>query len=132
MIYRDAFLSLGGTNLSAFLEGVDPSFGIEVQDDTTMGDTARTNEPGLETWTISARFKNPFTDNGPDETIWGLKGTVFAVIFKPNGSATSPSNPSYTGNGTWSSWAPVSGSVGDEAVGTLEIVAAGALTRAVA
>lgn len=130
MIYKNGYLSLGGTNLSAYLESVEPSFGVETGDDTVMGDTARSNEPGLETWSISARFKNPFTDNGPDETIWGLKGTTFVVIWKPNGSSTADANPSYTGTGTWTSWDPVSGSVGDVMVGTLEIVSAGAMARA--
>lgn len=132
MIYDNAFLSLGGTDLSGFLESCEPSFEVEMQDDTVMGDTARSNEPGLENWTITATFKNPFTDDGPDETIWDLKGTTFAVVFRPDSGTAAAGNPQYTGTGTWSSWNPVAGSVGDQAIGTLTLVASGAMARAVA
>ena len=132
MIYKNAFLSLGGTNLSAHLESVEPSFEVEMGDDTVMGDTGRSNEPGLENVTITARFKNPFTaTTGPDAVIWPLKGTTFTVIFRPHGASSSTSNPSYTITMTWNSWNPTGGSVGDVMIGTLSLVGApGVATRA--
>lgn len=130
MIYRNAFLSLGGTNLSAFMESCEPSFEVEMGDDTVMGDTARSNEPGLEVWTISATFKNPFASSGPDATVWPLKGTTFAVVWRPDSGSASATNPQYTGTGTVRLWNPVAGNVGDEGVATIEIVAAGAMARA--
>ena len=130
MIYKNAFLSLGGTDLSAYLEGVEPSFEVEMQDDTVMGDTARSNEPGLDVWGFSATFKNPFAASGPDATIYALKGTTFAIIWRPDSGAAAATNPQYSGTGTWPSWNPVAGAVGDEGIGSLELVAAGALTRA--
>lgn len=130
MIYRNAFLSLGGTALSSYLESCEPSFEVEMTDDTAMGDTFRSNEPGLDTWTISATMKNPFAASGPDATIWPLMGTTFAVVWRPDAGSASTSNPQYTGTGTVASWNPVAGSVGDQGIGTLEIVAAGAMARA--
>ena len=131
MIYTNAFLSLGGTDLSAFLESCEPSFEVEMTDDTVMGDTARSNEPGLENWTISATFHNMFAASGPDATIWALKGTTFAVVWRPDSGVAAATNPQYTGTGTWSSWGPAAGSVGDQGTGTIELVAAGAMARAV-
>lgn len=131
MIYDNAFLSLDGNSLAGFLETVEPSFEVEMGDDTVMGDTARSNEPGLDAWSFSVRVKDPFTDNGPDEIIWDLKGTTFAIVFRPDAGAAAAGNPEYTGTGTWSSWNPVAGNVGDVAIGTLQLVASGALSRAV-
>lgn len=125
MIYKNAHLSIGGTDLSGWLETVEPTFEVEQGDDTVMGDGARSNDPGLDVISLSARFKNPFDDNGPDETIWDLKGTTFAVVWRPDAGTASATNPEYTGTGTWTSWNPVAGNVGDEGIGSLEIVGAG-------
>lgn len=132
MIYKNAFLSLGGTDLSAYLESVEPNFEVEMTDDTVMGDDARSNEPGLENWSFSARFKNPFAAGGPDATLWSLKGTTFAIIWRPDAGSASTSNPEYEGTGTWRSNNPIGGSVGDQGVMSIELVPGGsqpALTR---
>ena len=129
MIFRNAFISLGGTDLSAYLQSVDPSFDVELTDDTAMGDTARSNAPGLEVWSFSIKLLNPFAASGPDATIWPLKGTTFTVTFRPDTAAVSATNPQFSGTGTVGSWQPIGGSVGDEGVATLEIASAGAITR---
>lgn len=129
MIFRNAFISLGGTDLSAYVSSVEPSFEVELQDDTVMGDTARSNAPGLEVWSYTIRFKNPFAAGGPDATVWPLKGTTFAVVFRPDAGSVAGTNPQYTGTGTVGSWVPVAGSVGDEGESTLQIASSGALAR---
>ena len=129
MIFRNAFLSLGGTDLKIYLQSVDPSFDVELTDDTAMGDTARSNAPGLEVWSFGVKFLNPFAANGPDATIWPLKGTTFAIVFRPDAGAVSGTNPEFTGTGTVRSWQPVAGSVGDEGVATLELASSGAIVR---
>lgn len=129
MIFKNAFLSLGGTDLSGYVESIEPSFEVEMQDDTVMGDDTRSMEPGLENWSYSVRFKNPFASSGPDATIWALKGTTFAIVFRPDAGSAAATNPEYTGTGTYRTWSPVAGSVGDEGVASLELVAAGDLSR---
>ena len=118
-----------GTNLSAYVQSCEPSFEVEMQDDTAMGATSRSNDPGLENWGFSVTFVNPFAAAGPDATIWPLKGTKFAIIFRPDAGAASATNPQYSGQASISQWTPVSGSVGDEAIGTLDLVAGGDLSR---
>jgi hypothetical protein len=129
MIYRNAFLSVGGVDLSSFVQSLEPSFEVEMQDDTAMGATSRSNDPGLENWSFNVTFVNPFDENGPDATIWPLKGTKFAVIFRPDAGAASATNPQYSGQASIGQWTPVAGSVGDEAIGTLDLVAGGDLGR---
>lgn len=132
MIYKNAFLSVGGVDLSSWVQSLEPSFEVEMQDDTAMGATSRSNDPGLENWSFNVTFVNPFDAGGPDATLWPLKGTKTAVIFRPDAGTVGPTNPEYTGQASISQWTPVSGSVGDEAVATLNLVAGGDLSRATA
>lgn len=131
MIYKNCFLSVGGTDLSAYIESCEPSFEVEQTDDTVMGDDTRSNEPGLLNWSFSVTFKNPFASGGPDATLWAIRGTTAAVIWRPDSGTASATNPQYTGTASLASYSPVSGSVGDQGTMPAEFVAAGTLARAV-
>ena len=56
MVLYDAFLSVGGTDLSEHVRSVTIDAGTTMQDDTAMGDTFQSNAPGLATWSISVEF----------------------------------------------------------------------------
>jgi len=122
MIFKNAFVSIGGTDLSAYVQSVDPSFPVETTDNTTMGDTARSRAPGLTDWSCTVKFLDPFAASGPDATIWPLRGTTFTFTFRPDSGATSATNPQYSGTAMFTEWQPVAGAVGDEGVATLEVV----------
>lgn len=128
-VSNDQFLSLGGTDLSAWLEGAEPTFEEESGDDTVQGDVSRSMEPGLVVHSLSATFKNVFDDNGPDEIIDALFGTTFAVIWAPNGSTESASNPKYGFTAKIRSWRPTAAKVGEVDIGTLELEGAGGAAR---
>lgn len=122
MIYRNAYLTINGVNLSAFVSSAEPSFDVELQDDTVMGDVARSNAPGLTDWTMSVQFKNPFAASGPDATIGPLVGAApFAVAWRPDAGAIATTNPEYQMTAVVASWNPVAGNVGDEGVASLEL-----------
>lgn len=123
MIYRNAYLSINGTDLSAYVSSCEPSFDVEVQDDTVMGDSSRSGAPGLKNWTMSVQFKNPFAASGPDATIFSLVGAAaFAVVWKPVNTTTAETNPQYTLQGLVLKWSPVGGDVGSEGMASLELV----------
>ena len=123
MIYKNCYLSVNAVDLSAYVSSCDPSFDVEIQDDTAMGDSSRSGAPGLTNWTMSVQFKNPFAASGPDATIFSLVGAAaFAVVWKPVNAATSTTNPQYTMQALVSKWAPVGGDVGSEGVASLELV----------
>lgn len=129
MIFKNAYLTLNAVDLSAYVQSIEPSFEIEMTDDTAMGDTARSSAPGLEANSISCTFLNPFAASGPDATIWPVRGTVFACAFKPVNTTIAATNPEYQFSATVTSWQPVAGAVGDEGVGSLELAITTVITR---
>lgn len=133
-VYRDAYLLLGGTNVSAYLQSLEFPISLEALDDTAMGDTNRSNAAGLRNWTITCNFHQSFVNAELDSILWTLfnAGAAFALEVRPTSSAVSTSNPKWTGNGLLTEYTPMTGSVGDQLVVPVTIVAAGPITRATA
>lgn len=133
MVMTDAFVSLGGTDVSTYVRSVSLPYGAEMLDDTTMGDTTRINKGGLKTWQLDIEFQQDFTDNLIDEILFPLVGTTFTVIVRPVASSVvGVSNPNYTGTGILESYQPIGQSVGDLGTSSVTIQSAGTLTRATA
>lgn len=132
LVLTDAFVSLGGTDVSTYVRSVRLPLEVETLDDTTMGDTTRINKGGLKSWTCEIEWQQDFADNLIDEILFGLVGTTFTLIVRPTSSAVGTSNPNYTGTGLLSSYQPFGQSVGDLATATTTIVSAGTLSRATA
>ena len=130
-VLKNAFVSIDGNDLSDHVRTVSWPAGIERLDDTVMGDDARSFAGGLKTWTLSVEFNQDYATNKVDDTLGTAVGTVVAVILRPDTAAKSATNPEYTGNGLIADYTPVAGSAGDLAIATVEIIAAGSLTRAV-
>ena len=87
---------------------------------------------GLTDNSITLEFHQDYATGEVEQTIYPLLGTVAAVIVKPNGSATSAFNPSYSFNAVISEWTPVSGAVGELASASVSWPVSGAITKAVA
>lgn len=132
LVLTDCFVSLGGTDISAYVRSVSLPYGAEMLDDTRMGNTTRINKGGLKTWSIDIELQQDFTDNLIDEILFPLVGTTFTVIVRPTSSAVGVSNPNYTGTGVLESYAPFGQSVGELATSTITIQSAGTLSRATA
>ena len=123
--YKDAYLSFGGSDISAYITGCTPNFDIDKLDVTAMGDDVHHNIGGLWTQAIEVTVNQSFTAAELDAILWALAGAGSKpIIFKPNGSTTSTSNPKWTGNGQILSYTPISGSVGDKGSTTFTIEAA--------
>lgn len=132
LVLTDAFVSVGGNDISDHVRTVTLNYAAEEVDDTTMGDDTRTNLGGLKTWSLDLEVANDFAATEIDSIIFPLVGTAVAVIFRPTSAAKGPNNPEYTGTGMLSSYNPVGQSVGDLATAPITIVSAGTLARAVA
>ena len=133
MILNDAFVSIGGVDVSAFVKQVRLDFGAAALDDTVMGDTTKSNVGGLKEWSGQIDMLDSYEAAGPDVTAWGLIGTVAAIIIRPKkATAVGATNPNYTGDALFTGFNPVSGSVGELATTTLNFVSAGNLSRAIA
>lgn len=127
----DAYVSLGGTNVSTYVKGVTFTRDVEVQDDTTMGMTFRSNLPGLQNWNLQIEFRSDYADNLLDEILDGLIGTVFTVALRADNTTISAGNPEWQAYGTITSWQILGGSVGDLAMSPVTIVPAGGANAAI-
>ena len=132
LVLTDAFVSVGGNDISDHVRTVTLNYAAEEVDDTTMGDDTRTNLGGLKTWSLDLEVANDFAATEIDSIMFPLVGTAVAVIFRPTSAAKGTNNPEYTGTGMLSSYNPVGQSVGDLATAPITIVSAGTLARAVA
>lgn len=129
-IYENAFLSIDGIDLSAYLREVAVDYGSETQDKTAMPDDTRVSIGGLYTWGISATLNQDFASGGPDPTLFSKVGKDVSVVFRPDAGSVGSSNPEYTGTAVLDSAPPVGGSVGDMLTTSINLVAASSLSRA--
>jgi hypothetical protein len=133
MVLYDAFLSVGGTDLSDHVRSVTIDAGTTMQDDTAMGDTFQSNANGLATWSITVEFLQDYAASKVDATLYPLLGpsaTNAALVIRPASGSTATANPQWTGTGVLESYNPVAGSVGDQAMATATWQSASALVRA--
>ena len=130
MVLRNAFVSLNAVDLSNLVRQVTLSYSAELQDDTAMGDTARSRIGGLKDWSMQIEFFQDYAAGKVDATLFSLVGSTFAVEVRPDSAAASATNPKYTGTGILESYQPVGGTVGENLMAPVSIQGVGALTRA--
>lgn len=133
LLFNDCFVSVGGVDLSAYVQSATVNYSAEMLDETAMGDTTRKNKGGLKNWSIDVEFKQDFAAGAVDVTLFSLVGTTFTVIVRPvKATAVSATNPNYTGTGILESYNPVGNGVADLATTSISIQSAGTLSRATA
>jgi hypothetical protein len=133
IVLTNAFISVGGVDLSDLVASVTLSETFDVIETTAFSSTAaKTRVAGLEDNSITLEFHQDYATSEVEQTIYPLLGTPAAVIVKPNGSATGAFNPSYTCSAIISEWTPINGSVGELATASVTWPITGAITKAVA
>ena len=136
MILSNAFFSITPKNgsavdLSDHIQELNLETGRESQDDTTMGQSTRTMESGLKTWSLAVTCKQDFAARKVDATLFAIynSGDPAAIVVRPDKKAKAATNPEYTGSVVLESYAPLGQSVGDFHAATVQFAAAGDLTR---
>ena len=133
IVLTNAFISVGGVDLSDLVASVTLNETFDVVETTAFSSTAaKTRVAGLEDNSITLEFHQDYATSEVEQTIYPLLGTPAAVIVKPNGSATGAFNPSYTCSAIISEWTPINGSVGELATASVTWPVTGAITKAVA
>jgi len=132
IVLTDAFISVGGVDLSDRVASVTLSETFDIVETTAFSSTAaKTRVAGLEDNSITLEFHQDYATSEVEQTIYPLLGTAAAVIVKPNGSGTSAFNPSYTCSAIIAEWTPINGSVGELATASVTWPITGAITKAV-
>jgi hypothetical protein len=132
IVLTNAFISVGGVDLSDLVASVTLSETFDVIETTAFSSTAaKTRVAGLEDNSITLEFHQDYATSEVEQTIYPLLGTPAAVIVKPNGSATGAFNPSFSFSAIISEWTPINGSVGELATASVTWPITGAITKAV-
>ena len=128
---NDAYVSIGGVDLSDHCLQAGCTYDAEALDDSVMGDSTRSNKGGLKNWSMNAEFFQDYATGSVDLTLQPIVGsTTTCTIRAVSTGGVSATSPNYTGLGLIQSYNPIAGNVGDMAKCSVSIVAAGDLSRA--
>ena len=130
VVLTNAFVSLSANDLSDHVQSVTLNYEAESLDVTAMSNTTRVKKGGLYNWSGSVTFFADEASTEPSAAIFAFIGTTGTIIIRPTASAVSATNPNYTGTALYVSNDPLSGSVGEMQMTTLNFESAGALSRA--
>ena len=116
---QDYDITLGGTNLSAWLVSATLTRTRADLDDSAMGDSSRARKGGLKDGTLALEFHQDFAAsavNAVIETIFDSASGIGAFTIKPTTGGKSATNPSYEGNILVTEYSPIDGRHGDNAM----------------
>ena len=87
---------------------------------------------GLKSGTVSLDFHSDYAAGAISNLLNPLLGSIATVTLKPNGTATSATNPVWTATVLVNSITPISGAVGDLATFSVSYPTSGSVTSATA
>lgn len=128
-------ISLNGTDLTSSLHAAELDVKANEVETTTFGTSStvyKTVVGGIVAGTVKLEFYQDFAAGSVDATIWPLVNTIGTVVIKPQGTAVSATNPSYTATVLINQYQPIGGNVGDLASFSVTWPISGAVTRATA
>ena len=131
-LVRNVFVSIGGTDVSAYVKDATLPFSADSLEDTAMGDTTHSHNAGLFNWSVTLQAFNSFVAAELNAILWPLVGTKVAVVIRPDSAAKSTSNPEWTGTALLDGYSPIAGSVGTLAMTPVTLKPAGPLAMATA
>lgn len=128
-VLDNTFVSIDGNDVSDHVKSAGLNYSADEVDNTHMGDLTHLMLGGLKDWSIDIEISQDFASSQIDSIIFPLVGTIIPVILRPTAGAVSATNPNYVGQALLTTYNPFSGSVGDLAGTTINLKAAGTLTR---
>jgi hypothetical protein len=123
IVLTDARIEIDANVVSDHGNQVSITYEAETQDDTTFGNTTRSNKGGLKNWQMELNFVQEFSAE-LDAILFPLVGTDFIIKVRPASGAIGASNPEYSARGILTNYAPIGGSVGDLAAAPITILPA--------
>jgi len=131
LVLTNANISIGGTDVSSSVASVQIETAVDEVETTAFGPgNGKTRVGGLLDTTISLSMHNDFS--AVEGLIYPLIGSTTTVVVKPNGTAVSTTNPSYTMTVLVTGWSPVNGAVGELNTVDVSWPVSGTVTKATA
>ena len=129
LVLTNANITFNGTDISSNVASVTLNTTAAEVATTAFGSTAVTRVAGLIDNSVTFSIHNDY--NAIDGLFFPLVGsTAVTCIVKPNGTAVSTANPSYTFSVLVTEWTPVNGAVGELNTADVTFPISGAITKA--
>ena len=114
-ILKDAFCSVGGTDLSSYVSSITLDFAVDPIPVDSMGSNGHLFTAGLQNNSVAITFNQDFAASQVAATLDGQIGLgTTTIVVKATSAITSPTNPAYTiSNAFLAATQPVNGAVGD-------------------
>jgi hypothetical protein len=129
LVLTNANITIGATDVSASVASVQIETSADEVETTAFGDTGKTRVGGLLDTTISLSMHNDYS--AIEGLVYPLIGSTTTIVVKPNGTAVSTTNPSYTATVLVTGWSPVNGAVGELNTADVSWPVSGIVTKAV-
>jgi hypothetical protein len=131
LVLTNANIVLAGTDISANVASLSIESTVSEVETTAFGPgNGVTRVGGLIDTTISLSMHNDYS--AIEGLVYPLIGSTTSVVVKPNGTAVSTTNPSYTATVLVTGWSPVNGAVGELNTVDVSWPVSGTVTKAVA
>ena len=131
LVMTNANVTLGGTDISAYVASVTLSISVNEVETTSFGVGAVQRVGGLQDNSVTLDLHQDYS--AIEGLVYPLIGSTTSLVVKPNGTAVGTANPSYTTNSVLiSEWTPVNGAVGELATISVTWPISGTVTKAVA
>ena len=130
LVMTNANVTLGGTDVSAYVASITLSISVNEVETTSFGTGAVTRVGGLQDNSVTLDMHQDFS--AIEGLVYPLIGSTTSLVIKPNGTAVGTANPSYTMTPLVTEWTPVNGAVGELATVSITWPISGTVTKAVA
>jgi hypothetical protein len=131
LVLTNANITIGGTDVSANVASVQIETSVDEVETTAFGPgNGKTRVGGLLDTTISLSMHNDYS--AIEGLVYPLIGSTTTVVVKPNGTAVSTANPSYSATILVTGWSAVNGAVGELNTVDVSWPVSGTVTKAVA
>jgi hypothetical protein len=124
-------VTLGGTDISAYVASVTLSISVNEVETTSFGSGgAVTRVGGLQDNSVTLDIHQDYS--AIEGLVYPLIGSTTSLVIKPNGTAVGTANPSYSMTPLIVEWTAVNGAVGELATASVTWPISGTVTKAVA
>ena len=130
LVLTNSNITICGTDVSENVASVQIETSVDEVETTAFGPgNGKTRVGGLLDTTISLDMHNDYS--AIEGLVYPLIGSTTSVVVKPNGTAVSTTNPSYTATVLVTGWSPVNGAVGELNTVSISWPVSGTVTKAV-
>lgn len=129
LVLTNAQIVINSVDLSSHVDTVTIEQNYADVDVSTFGTTSKQHAAGLSDNKLTLNFLQDFATASVDATIFPLVGLTTSFNIKPVASATSSTNPAYTGTVVVLQWKPLDGKIGAAAVASVAWPISGNVTR---